>query len=65
MLMAQFTFTGFDACAHMSEETVGADKSAPQAIVISIIASFVGGLAYIFALTFSIQVRAASSGHAW
>ena len=60
MLMAQFTMTGFDACAHMSEETTGADKSAPTAIVISIAASFVAGLAYVLALTFSIQVSAST-----
>jgi len=58
MLMSQFTITGFDACAHMSEETVGADKSAPMAIVMAIGVSAVAGFAYILAITFSIQVNA-------
>ncbi len=56
MLMSQFTITGFDACAHMSEETVGADKSAPMAIVMAIGVSAIAGFAYILAITFSIQV---------
>ncbi|DBB05374.1 TPA: hypothetical protein ACH3X3_010590 [Trebouxia sp. C0006] len=55
MLMSQFTITGFDACAHMSEETVGADKSAPMAIVMAISVSAIAGFAYILAITFSIQ----------
>ena len=57
--MSQFTITGFDACAHMSEETVGADKSAPVAIVMAIGVSAVAGFAYILAITFSIQVSTA------
>ena len=40
----------------MSEETKGADKSAPRAIVMSIGASAVVGWGYILALVFSIQV---------
>ena len=61
--MSQFTITGFDACAHMSEETVGADKSAPVAIVMAIGVSAVAGFAYILAITFSIQVSKADSAH--
>ena len=33
MLLAQYTITGFDASAHVSEETVGARTEAPKAIV--------------------------------
>ena len=60
MLMSQFTITGFDACAHMSEETKGADKSAPLAIVMAIGASAVAGFAYLMAIIFSIQVTTPS-----
>ena len=56
MLMSQFTITGFDACAHMSEETKGADRSAPLAIVMAIGVSAVAGFAYLLAIIFSIQV---------
>ena len=61
--MSQFTITGFDACAHMSEETVGADKSAPIAIVMAIGVSAVAGFAYILAITFSIQVSKVDFAH--
>ena len=44
-LLAQYTITGFDASAHVSEETIGARTEAPKAIVrsiyISAIAAFV------------------------
>ncbi len=33
LLLAQYTITGFDASAHVSEETVGARTEAPKAIV--------------------------------
>ena len=64
ILMAQFTMTGFDACAHMSEETKGADKSAPTAMVMSIGAASIAGFAYLLALLFSIQVRKRLRDHA-
>ncbi len=54
MLLAQYTITGFDASAHVSEETVGARTEAPKAIVrsiyISAIAALVMNLAMISAL---------------
>jgi amino acid transporter len=43
-LLAQYTITGFDASAHVSEETVGARTSAPKAIVRSIWISAIAGL---------------------
>ena len=33
LLLAQYTITGFDASAHVSEETIGARTEAPKAIV--------------------------------
>jgi amino acid transporter len=49
MLLAQYTITGFDASAHVSEETVGARTEAPKAIVraiyVSAIAAFFLNLA--------------------
>jgi amino acid transporter len=54
LLLAQYTITGFDASAHVSEETVGARTEAPKAIVrsiyISAIAAIVLNLAMIAAL---------------
>ncbi len=44
MLLAQYTITGFDASAHVSEETVGARTEAPKAIVRSIYISAIAAL---------------------
>lgn len=53
LLLAQYTITGFDASAHVSEETKGAATSAPKAIVrsiyISAIAAFLLNLAMLAA----------------
>ncbi len=44
LLLAQYTITGFDASAHVSEETVGARTEAPKAIVRSIYVSAIAAL---------------------
>jgi amino acid transporter len=43
-LLAQYTITGYDASAHVSEETIGARTSAPKAIVRSIWISAIAAL---------------------
>jgi amino acid permease (GABA permease) len=54
LLMAQYTFTGYDASAHMSEETHNADIAAPRGIVSSIVISLIAGWILILAITFVI-----------
>ncbi|HEV2360069.1 MAG TPA: amino acid permease [Acidimicrobiales bacterium] len=54
LLMAQYTFTGYDASAHMSEETVGAAMKAPRGIVNSILVSLAAGFVLLFAITRAI-----------
>ncbi len=54
LLMAQYTFTGYDASAHMSEETVGAEMKVPRGIVNSILVSLVAGFVLIVGVTFAI-----------
>jgi len=44
LLLAQYTITGFDASAHVSEETLGARTEAPKAIVRSIYISAIAAL---------------------
>ncbi|TPW15834.1 MAG: amino acid transporter [Acidimicrobiaceae bacterium] len=44
LLLAQYTITGFDASAHVSEETQGARTEAPKAIVRSIYISAIAAL---------------------
>ncbi|HXY42682.1 MAG TPA: amino acid permease, partial [Acidimicrobiales bacterium] len=51
LLMAQYTFTGYDASAHMSEETHSAAFSAPRGIVASIGISLIAGWILIIAVT--------------
>lgn len=55
LLMSQYTITGFDASAHMSEETTNAAWSAPIGVITSIGCSFVFGFFVILSLLFSIQ----------
>ncbi|MFC7550190.1 amino acid permease [Plantactinospora sp. GCM10030261] len=54
-LLTQYTITGFDACAHVSEETRGASLSAARGLWQSIFYSAIGGwillLAFLFAAT--------------
>ena len=45
LLLAQYTFTGYDASAHMTEETHNAATAGPRGIVMSILVSLGAGLA--------------------
>jgi amino acid transporter len=58
-LLAQYTITGFDASAHVSEETKGARTGAPKAIVrsiyISAIAALVMNVAFLLATPKSLK----------
>ena len=55
VLMAQYTLTGFDASAHLSEETQNAAWSAPLGVITSIGCSSIFGLFLLLAFLFSIQ----------
>ena len=55
ILMSQYTITGFDASAHLSEETQNASWSAPIGVLMSVGCSSVFGFFLILALLFSIQ----------
>ncbi len=59
LLMAQYTYTGYDASAHVAEETHDASRSAPRGIVMSVVVSVVAGFVLLFAITWSIQDYAA------
>ncbi|WAR61998.1 hypothetical protein PtB15_14B92 [Puccinia triticina] len=54
-ILCAYTITGFDASAHMSEETKNAAWSAPLGVLTSIIVSAIFGFGVILALLFSIQ----------
>ncbi len=55
LLLAQYTFTGYDASAHMTEETHNASRSGPRGIVMSILVSLIAGWVLLIGITFAIQ----------
>ncbi|MGH9433177.1 MAG: amino acid permease [Terriglobia bacterium] len=55
LLQAQWTFTGYDASAHVAEETVDPRRRAPRGIVNSVVISAVVGYLLLFALTLSMH----------
>jgi amino acid transporter len=54
-LLTQYTITGFDASAHLSEETQGAADSAAKGIWRSIFYSAIGGWILLLAFLFAVQ----------
>jgi amino acid permease (GABA permease) len=55
LLLAQYTFTGYDASAHMTEETHNAAVAGPRGIVWSIIISLIAGWILLIGVTGAIQ----------
>jgi amino acid transporter len=55
LLMAQYTYTGYDASAHVAEETIGASREAPKGLVRSVWVSIIAGWILLLAVTSSIQ----------
>ena len=55
LVLGMYTFTGYDASAHLSEETHDPSRKAPRAILASVIVSAIAGYALLVALTLSID----------
>ena len=55
LLQAQWTFTGYDASASVSEETVDPRRRAPWGIVMAVVVSSVMGYLLLMALTLAIR----------
>jgi len=55
LLQAQWTFTGYDASAHMAEETEDPRRVVPWGVVMAVAVAGVTGYAFILALTFAIR----------
>jgi amino acid transporter len=55
LLNAQYTLTGYDASAHMSEETHDAATSAPRGIVFSVVVSGIMGFILLVAMNYGIN----------
>jgi amino acid transporter len=60
-LLTQYTITGFDASAHLSEETSSAAKAAAKGIWRSIFYSVLGGYVLLLCVTFAIPNAADGS----
>jgi amino acid transporter len=54
LLMAQYTITGFDASAHLSEETRQASRGAAIGMVMSVVVSVIFGFIILLAVTFAV-----------
>lgn len=54
LLQAAWTFTGYDASAHASEETKDAALNAPRGILMAIIASAIAGYVMLLVITLAI-----------
>ncbi|MGW0332265.1 amino acid permease [Streptomyces sp. NPDC003011] len=64
LLLAQYTFSGYDASAHLSEETKHAQVSAARGIVRSIFWSWIVGFVLLAGMLFAIQDYAGTVGSA-
>ncbi|HEX6490821.1 MAG TPA: amino acid permease [Gaiellaceae bacterium] len=62
LLQAQYTYTGYDASAHMSEETRDASRSAARGVIMSIVVSAVFGYILALGVTFAIQSFSRTTG---
>ncbi|MDX6701446.1 MAG: hypothetical protein QOF26_1672, partial [Baekduia sp.] len=60
-LLTQYTITGFDASAHISEETHGAEDSAPKGVWRSVFYSAIIGYIVLLAITFAASNEKAVS----
>ena len=59
--MAQYTITGFDASAHMAEETHQASRMAAVGMYMSVVVSVIFGFILLVAVTFAVPTRRARS----
>src|SRR5205814_2717228 len=62
LLLAQYTYTGYDASAHMTEETIGAETRAPWGVVMSVVVSAIAGYALLMGLLAAAPSLATAGG---
>jgi amino acid permease (GABA permease) len=63
LMLAQYTLTGYDASAHMTEETRDAATSGPRGIMTSIWVSIVAGLVLMIGLTYAVPYAVGSDNY--
>jgi len=64
LMLAQYTITGFDASAHMTEETVNASVAGPRGIVTAIWVSVVAGFVLMVGLSVAVPFAPGSDEYA-
>lgn len=64
LLQAQWTITGYDASAHITEETLDPRRNAPWGMFLAVVVSAVFGYGLLIAVTLGIQDLAASAAAA-
>lgn len=55
LLYSLWSFSGYDASAHLAEETQGSRVNAPMGIIYTVAATAIGGFVYTLALLFAVQ----------
>ncbi|BDA41309.1 Amino-acid permease BAT1 [Coccomyxa sp. Obi] len=55
LLMAQYSYVGYEMPAQISEETIRADVNAPRAIILSLLSTFFCGFVFLLVVLFCIQ----------
>src|SRR5262245_63449612 len=65
LLLSQYTITGYDASAHMSEETRNASLGAAWGMVMSVVVSVIFGFILLVAVTFAIPAKGPSDTSAF
>jgi amino acid transporter len=55
ILFSAYSFTGYEAGAHMAEETTNASSSAPKGILYTCILTAITGFVYILGLLYAMQ----------
>lgn len=63
LLLAQYTYTGYDASAHMTEETISAETRAPWGVVMSVVVSAIAGYVLLMGLMAATPDLAAAGGY--
>ena len=61
--MAQYTLVGYDASAHMAEETHNASRSAAIGMVMAVVVSVLAGFVLLLAMTFAIPSQTEVQNH--
>jgi len=61
--MAQYTLVGYDASAHMAEETHNASRSAAVGMIMAVVVSVIAGFVLLLAMTFAIPSQTGVQSH--